>query len=232
LGKSYNPAVIPEVGIQLPPGRFVFRIGALDDSQETGTGKYQIKAPLRVEEPAAFAGCPHTENFVIGTTDDPQADTEAAWKSYAAGRYRKLLEKAGIELTGDVTQDNQAAEGQLVGGIMMHTIEPPLDKLGQPNPYGGRTRVQIGDFFRVGDREPGLDPVPGAPTSAPTTPPPNRPTSPPRQTPPAQTHQQPAAGPAKPKAQANSKQTLPCGICNQRVPRDEYPQHVEMCSQS
>lgn len=231
-GKQYSPDVIPEVGVQLPSGRFMFKIEEMDDSERTSNGKYQIRTTLRVVEPAQFQGTPHYENFVIGSDSDPEADDPDTWKSYAAGRYKQLLKKAGVEPSGDIEGDAASATDQLVGGLVVQSIEPPIDRHGQPNAYAGRIRSQTQAFFRPGERETGVDATtdgasasaparPAAPRGAPTPQVPKKLSvaPPPQQAkPPAK----PAPAAAPPKAK-----TLPCPICQQPVVREQLGAHVE-----
>ncbi|MGH2670063.1 MAG: hypothetical protein ACRDH5_13285 [bacterium] len=210
----------------------------MSDDEETSNGKYQIKARLAVVEPESLVGNSHFEAFVIGSNDDPSADDPNTWKGLSAGRYREMLTKSGVELTGDVEQDIATAVGQTIGAHITQTIEPAVTKDGQPNPYAGRVRSQVapGAFFRPGEKEVGLDAAPTdngvAPRVAPRAiAPAAKPAAPVAKPPAAPVVKAPAAAPrAAPVAKAapaTKVQMLPCPICSESVERAGFTAHVE-----
>lgn len=254
MGRQYAPDTIPEWRATLPGGRWVLAIEDIKDDEPTGTGKYQIKSVLRTLEP--MDGLPHFENFVIGNDNDTNGDDPDSWKGPAGQRYIQMLKKAGIEPTGDTEQDFAAVVGQQVGAVITQRVEPAIDRNGQPNQYAGQVRSQADTFFRVGERETGLDasdgagpvqpvlarpPVRTAPVGAAgrtTTQPPQpaRATAPasrgaigtPRQPPQPAPRPAPASAPRPaPIAQAPKSKQMKCTICNQMVNRDVFADHVE-----
>jgi len=158
VGKSYNKDVVQEVRAVLPGGRFIGAIESLRDTEESSNGNYQIIALLRITEPKEFVDSPWYEQFVIGDTNDPGADLDETWrKSYAARRYRSLLEAAAVSLSGDTDEDAGQAAGKLIGFTIERKAEPEVDKYGQPNRYAGSMRSNVVAFWRVGTRAPGVD---------------------------------------------------------------------------
>ncbi len=208
MAGNYDPNVIPDLGVQLPPGNALLRIDSLDDSEATNNGKYQIKATLRVHEPVEFADMPHFERFVIGTDKDLEANDPVSWRGFAAQRYRDMLLKAGVALTGKVETDNAVATGQMVGAVIENEVQGDKNRDGSPNKYAGNINARIKSFFRVGEKATGA----GAPTPAATG----------AAKPPAAA--KPAANAAKPQAAPGG--TVPCGICDQQVPKAEYIAHI------
>lgn len=227
MGKTYAPETIPEVGAQLIAGRYLFGIDSVEDDQRTGTGKYMIKASLRVIEPATMAGVPHFENFVIGTDADPEADDPECWKGYAAGRYRQMMEKAGVSMSGDVEADAQALTGQRVGGVVIQEVQAAVNRDGSANPYAGRVQARINFFFHEGERETGFDasngpsPTPAQAKAKPGPKPGPKPVAA-APAPVAKAAPAPAAKPAAPAAQQ-----IKCTICNQTVLRKDFAAHVQ-----
>ena len=228
MGKGYPPEVIPDVGVTLPAGRFVFSIESMDDSEKTSTGKYQIRAALRVVEPASFAHLPHFENFVVGTVADPEADDPDSWKGFAAARYRSLLEKAGVVMTGDIEQDTAVAVGQQVGAVIEQQVQAATNKDGSPNAYAGRVQSRVQSFFHPGERETGVDgtgpaPAKGAAAAAMAA---AKATA--QAAKPAVAAPKPAVSAPKPATgKLPPPNSVKCSICNQMVSRNIFPAHVQ-----
>ena len=220
MAKTYDPGIIPELGETLPPGNYIFRIESLDDSEPTTTGKYMIKATLRVAEPADHVEAPFYENFVIGTDLDLEADDPNSWKGIAARRYRDLLLKSGVALTGNIEKDNAVAAGQMVGGSIRNEVQGPTNRDGTPNRYAGNVQARIGAFFRVGEKAVGESgngaAVPAARQPAPAAKPAPAPAARP----------QPAQQAPRPQPVAAAAQPIKCGVCDQMVPKAEFAKHV------
>lgn len=218
MGKKYDPADIPDVGISLATGRYLFSIASLDDSQATSTGKYMIKTELRVIEPSVLANQPHFHQFVIGTDTDPEADEKASWQGFAARLYRQMALKAGFELTGDIEVDRETLVGQRVGALIQQSAQAATNRDGTPNQYAGRMQSQIQSFFHEGERETGVESDNGARAVAKQT----APAVKPQPVPAAKPAAAPAAKPAGKPATASMK----CTFCNALIPRGEFAAHV------
>ena len=246
----YVPGNIPELGAQLPSGAYIglFETFADGPDERSSTGKYCIVETLRVEEPVSHKGMPHYEHLYIGSEADPDANDPQTWESrdgkinVAAARYCEGMKKAGIEPTGDTEQDFLAAAGQRVGFIITQTVEPAM-KDNQPNPYAGRVRSQISQFFRPGEREPGVyaessvgkgkstaaptpkPTAPSAPAAAPTAAPAPRAVAPPAKAAPAAPPALPAKAAPTPAPRVAKKlptsDMVKCQICGMQVPRTD-----------
>lgn len=203
----YDPQGIPDVGERLPPGNCILTIESIDDSEPSSTGKYQIMATLRGVEPNDILNVPHFERFVIGTDTDLEAKDPLSWRGFGAQRYRDMLLKAGVALTGTVAGDAAIAEGQSVGAIVSHSVQGDKNKDGSPNKYAGNINVQL-KFFRVGER-----PV-GDGAQAPIIK--------------SDVVIKPGAKAAPKPAAVKPQDTVTCGLCNppSQVPKAEFTAHV------
>lgn len=208
---KYDPTIIPDLGVQLPPGNALLKIEALDDNEETSTGKYQIKATLRVLEPTEFADQPFFERFVIGTDTDPGADDPNSWRGFAAQRYRDMLLKAGVSLTGTIEGDAAVAKDQPVGVIIENEVQGATNRDGTPNRYAGRVQARVKSFFRPGEKSTGNGAAPAVAQPQAKAPAPAAAQAP-----------KPASAASAPKAAAPIK----CGVCDEMVPKAEFAKHV------
>ena len=222
MGKMIDPGITPELGETLPPGNYIFRIESLDDSEPTSTGKYMLKATLRVSEPTDHAESPFYENFVIGTDADMEADDPNSWKGIAARRYKDMLAKAGVAWSGNIDEMNTTAAGQLVGGSIRNEVQGPTNRDGSPNRYAGNVQARIGGFFRVGEKAVGESGNGAAPAAAAKPAPVAT-----LKTTPGQPAARPApAQAAKPQPVPAAAQPIKCGVCDQMVPKAEFAKHV------
>lgn len=238
MAKTYDPASVPEPGIQLSPGAFIFMIDTLGDDQPTSTHKYQIRGVLRVREPAMFAEQPHFENFVIGTDKDLDAEDPESWKGIAARRFVDMLKKSGITPSGNTDTDFQNAVGQHVGAIIANMTEPATRRDGTPNQYAGTVRANVVRWFVPGEYVPTLftdgqkapiaataGAVAGTPAPAPKVAAAPKAVAPKAVAAPAPQPiaQVVAAQPLTPKA---ASETVTCAMCQKPVLKSEYVAHV------
>ena len=219
MAGKYDPQGIPDLGITLPPGNVVFRLESLDDSEATSTGKYQIKATLRVVEPTDLGDSPFFERFVIGTDTDLAADDPLSWRGFAAQRYRDMVLKMGMALTGTIEGDAAILTGQIVGATIKNEVQAATNRDGSANRYAGNIQARVGSWFRVGERvvgdapsNGGAAPAPAAPAPAPAL------TKPPAAKPAAKATPAPAAEPL-----------VMCGLCNpaKQIPKSLFGAHVK-----
>lgn len=155
------PEGIPELGL-LPKAIVQFAIEELEETT-TGTGKYNIKALLRAEEPTALAGMPLYMNFVIGTNDDPEASEPATWQqSFGSRNLNTMSLKAGVRFAGrSVSEALSELKGQKVLGNVTVQKQPETNKDGSPNQYAGNESNNITSWYSVGTREPVILEQPG-----------------------------------------------------------------------
>lgn len=232
MARTYDPASIPDPGINLPPGAFTLMIDTLSDEMPTSTHKYQIRAILRVQEPAVFAEMPHYENFVVGTEKDMEGLDPESWKGIAGRRYMELLKKAGVTPSGNTDTDFQNAVGQYVGAIISNEIEPATKRDGTPNAYAGKVRSSVVRYFAPGEYVPTLftdgqkAPVAAAATTAVAA----KPAAKAAAQPIAQAvAAQPAPAPKAAAAAISPKaasETVTCAMCQKPVLKTEYIAHV------
>jgi hypothetical protein len=141
-----------------------------------------------VEHPATamYKNMHFFENFVIGSDDDLEATVPGTWQtSFGASRMKQMITKAQIAEHADMDKICASFPGaQFVMGIIEYK-EPEKDRDGQPNAYAGQARNKSGQFYKIGEKEPKLDPVKPAvgqpPVQAPVVP--VAPTAPPAVTP-------------------------------------------------
>jgi len=219
--KTYAPEAIPDLGVQLPAGNYILAIESVGDDQPTSTHKYQIRAVLRVVEPAAFANMPHYENFVVGTDTDMEADDPESWKGVAAQRYRDMMLKSGIEPTGSTESDFATLQGQHVGAIVQQEVQAATNRDGSPNKYAGRVQSRVARFFHPGEHSTGVSGDNGSPAPAPQA------KGAAGAAAAAKAATAPVASPKPAPAAAVPKaQPVKCPVCNTMVPKTEFVKHI------
>lgn len=116
-------------------------------------GKYMAIVELQVDAPPIYKGAVITNNFVIGSDDDPQADLPDTWKRRAATDLKKML--VGVfgdvaQLTGNPVNDLAGVVGYPVGAIIDEETDNNQQQAdGTPNPYYGTTRNRFKGWFNV-----------------------------------------------------------------------------------
>ena len=110
-----------------------------------------MAAPFRVTKPEEYTGALIWDNFVIGTQADSQAEKLETWGEVGGSRFRRMADRAKVPF-GKMS----AMVGQLVGKSVvldMYTkVEPAKRKDGTENPYAGKIRREVRDFFSVGEK--------------------------------------------------------------------------------
>ena len=223
-------------------------------SKEASKLMYSIDVVI-VEHPntAPFTNQHFFENFVIGNDDDPNADVPGTWvQSVGARRMKQCLAAAQVAEKADMDKICASfVNTQFIIGIQEYK-EPMKTRDGQDNPYGGQPRNKSTGFYKIGSREPKLEPKkPGAPT-APAGPVAPAPAVAPTQAPPAPAAPAPVspapvapAAPAAPPAPAvpaapaapttvapapaGDVQMTQCTICGQSIPSLQFADHVNAC---
>ena len=245
--RTWDPSSVPDSSV-FPGGAFELEIEELNE-EASDSGKAMYRAVLRSQGPS-LVGVPHFENYVLGSDEDPNADDPATMAaSMGARNLKRLLKKAGVEMSSDLDDDCARAIGQHVIGVFTQFTEPDLRRDGTQNQYAGqiRNRVQV---FALGERElgeqPGVAPVapaprqPRAPAAVQPRPahraaapapraaaPPARPAPAPATrpaAPPPPRAAAPAPRAAAPRAAASRQ--LKCTVCQEMVSQDEFGAHI------
>ena len=147
----------------LDDGYYAFDIESCEE-QTARSGNYMMVVGFRGAEPASAAGTLHTENYVVGTPEDPGAADPDTWaKSVGFSRFARLMDRAKVARNGaEAEQVCQEAIGKRVILQVQQEVEPAIDKYGQPNQYAGRVRMRVRESFAVGERPLGpLSAIPG-----------------------------------------------------------------------
>ena len=142
---QYDPYKVPEWVTkeygELEPGFYEVAVTSISDETPSKSGKYQITVGYEVVEPTQSKGRKLTEWHTLGTD----------WTGFAASKYKKLLQAAGVTPSGQTGTDFMALQGQHL--ILRIYHEGPTRKDGSPNPFANKAR--IGDYFSVGSKTPG-----------------------------------------------------------------------------
>lgn len=217
MGRQMPWDDIPDSNV-FPTGTYHVQGVKLEETT-TKTGKlmYSMEAVI-VDHPAtkAYTNMHVFENFVIGSDDDPEATVGGTWaQSFGARNMKKMLASAQIAEKADMDKICAGFAGtQFLVGLMDYK-EPATDRDGSANPYAGQERNKTTGYFKIGQKEPEIEPkkpqagkgavaapqAPVAPQAAP---------QPVQQAAPAQQFQQPAApAPQAPAAPAPAPQAAP-----------------------
>ena len=65
----------------------------------TRVSKFKIVVAMEIKSPADYAGRTHTENYIIGTDNDPNADRTETWiggNNFAAANLKRLMDFCGV----------------------------------------------------------------------------------------------------------------------------------------
>lgn len=200
---------IPDSNI-LPDGIYRLKIDKLEEvmskERDGKASKLMYKLTTKVVEPASHKGLFFTENFTIGTEEDPDAEELNTWQTSIGGRaLKRLSKKLGIP-TGD--EEDSGSFIEAVKGVeylaTIITKTEPDEKNGQPNPYKGRVNNNVTAYWSLGEREAALADGNG------------------------KSHKTATA----PKAKATGDKAPPsdevsCSACKKRVPRTQLKAHVE-----
>ena len=147
------------VPIQEPPSRKRLEAGVVLATIEELTpglssrqSLYQVATTFRVIEPAEFAGALIWENFVIGDKEDSQAERADTWgRTVGGSRFRRMADRASVPFGRMSTMVAALLKRKIVIDVYT-TVDPPKQKDGSPNPYAGKVRRNIRDFYRVGEK--------------------------------------------------------------------------------
>ena len=247
MGRQMPWDDIPDTN--LVPGGIYHCVGKMLEEVASSTGKLMYKAQIEIAEPQEHAGHLFFENFCIGSDEDPNADSVDTWKgSFAAKRYKKLLNAAQVPQQADMEQILFAFQStQFLISVVL-----TKEKDGE---YKGQDTNKLANFYKIGERPIGIDPksamtmkaganraAPAAvapPVAAPVATAPNVPVVPaaPIVVPPAApvapvVAAPPAAAivpppPAAPAAPLAAGPAMPCNVCGQQIPMADYAAHVQ-----
>ena len=170
MGKQvdWNDVPDPKQAGDLPDGIYLLNIESLTKGA-SDSGKLMYSGIIRVVEPAAFAGSPLYENFVLGSDTDPQADDPHTMReAVSMGILKKVFTACAMPLERDLDVMATQAAGQRFLASIYTKVEPAVLKSGAPNPYAGRKKNAMGRMWRVGERPVGLSgtaPTPATPAA-------------------------------------------------------------------
>lgn len=152
-------------------------------------GKRMAIVQVQIDAPKVWAGTVITNNFVVGSDDDPEADQPETWKRRAARELKQFL--VGVygdiaSLSGDPEADLAGTVGYPVGCILDVEVDNrETNSDGTANQYYGTERNRFKKWFNVSDP---TSPPPGSlegkvaaprPGAAPARKAPSRPFGPP-----------------------------------------------------
>lgn len=214
-----------------PTGIYRLKI-SLEDGM-SNTGKRMFRAQFSCMEPAEFVGMSHFEYYVVGTDENPNGINAG---TMGARGLKALFKAAQIPPSNDPAQLVLSAKDTECLVALNEYVE-------KDGAYAGTPRNRIGGYFRLGERQVGVqgsggsNPPPMAPPPSPvvgaggpavTTGAPPPPPAPPVAQPTQVAKTPPPAPPAPPAAAATAtEQTHVCTICNQAVPLSQYGAHVQ-----
>ena len=149
--KRVNWNDIPDT-MMLPAGKLLLQITEIEEVV-SGSGKLMYKHKLTAIEPVEVAGMIHFENFVIGTDDDPLADSPNTWRaSIGAKRMKNMYTKARVPFSESMFATMAAARGA------MFVAKTVVKKDNDPNSkYFGQEQTNITTCYVVGEVVPALD---------------------------------------------------------------------------
>lgn len=118
---------------------------------------YQVAATFKVIAPEEFAGALIWENFVIGDQEDPTAEQAATWgRTIGGSRFRRYADRAKVPF-GKMSSMVAGLMGRPVVIDVYTRVEPAKKqnrstKEWETNPYAGKSRRNIRDFYAVGEK--------------------------------------------------------------------------------
>lgn len=186
-------------GTVFPAGIFLMEIMALEDGY-SNNDKRMPKGRFRCVEPVQLQGKTYFDQYPSGTDENP-ADFVAG--SFGSQSLKAIFKAAQVPKG---TSFEELMKNSVGNRLLIH-LSPPFE-----DDYGLKNRVVA--YYKVGEREVGLQEAKGGATVAPAK-------SSAKLPPPAKE----AKAPEKKKKAA----TLPCGVCGKHIPRDEYATHVDAC---
>ena len=191
-------------GNVFPSGIFEFEIEAIDDGY-AGTGKRMPKGRFRCVNPDQLKGMAYFDNFVVGTEETPE-DFVAG--TFGAKALKAIFKAAQVP---QATSFEELSKNSIGNRLLIH-VNKFIQTKGE---YAGREENNVVSYYKIGEREVGLTEVAGG--GAPAAPAKSSAKMPPVK--------KDAKAPTK-----KAKATLPCGVCGEQIPRDEYAKHVESCT--
>lgn len=153
MGRTIPHNEIPDSTI-VPTGTYLVNIDSMESGvTRTPPERLQYKEQLRVVEPTSHANLVLFDSQTIGTEDDRDAEYIETWQqSPGARRLKGLCAAAGVS-EEDEDRMIQAVEGQQV----LVYVQEYTDDGSYDEKYKGQPRNRISRYYRVGDREPGIE---------------------------------------------------------------------------
>ena len=224
-------------------------------SSPNSGGKLMFAAEVRIVEhgtTSAYTGMHIFNNFVIGSDEDPEAQVPGTWAKGFGRSYKQMIAAAQIAEQRDTEKQCASFPGtQFIWGLKL-VVQSDTNRDGTPNQFAGSEQNNPTRFYKIGAKEPGIEPkkkAPGvaaapaapiasvasvapvaaapAPAAVPPAVPPTAPAAIPAPAP-ATPATPPPAAPAAP-APEGAPQMLPCNICGQSVEAKDFAKHINMC---
>ena len=160
-----NPNNVVEDGALYPPGNYIVRIDKSELTRAQSTDRVMSYTEMTVEQPPQFAGRKVFMRRPIGTEEDPNAaQAKTIEQSMALSWYKSLYSNTGNAMPNRLEVILANAIGMTCGARMAvrKTEQGEFQNL---------------NWFKIGEREIGLDatpasrPAPSAPPPAPGAPP-------------------------------------------------------------
>lgn len=200
---------IPDSNI-LPTGFYLINVEEVEDTESQNTGNRMFVGSFKVEEPEQFKGMFTKRDYYVVGTDEAQKSVVAG--TMGARSFKKLLNGCQVPQSSDIEKLLHGLKG---GKCVARIVQFTVDK----GEYKGQEDNKFTDFFKVGEREVGLDNEGKAKSAKPVVvaaAPPQGASVPPKST-------------APPVPGADSAgQTITCAICKVEVPVLEYAAHIEV----
>lgn len=141
---------VPEPSEELPCGLYDFEIAQVKVIQTTKEpARKMMVVELKVvntdKDHRELIGCGHTEFFVLGTEEDPDAEEPATLKRARGGgvAFKAMASAAGVGLTDDDDDNCDTLKGETVSGL----VEPGRGE----NPRKG---IKETGWYKVGEQDP------------------------------------------------------------------------------
>jgi len=157
---------VPDLGALVPGGTYVVTIEDIEKGVSSGSGnkpqKLMYSMTVRITEPEAYIDNPLYDNFVIGSDEDPYAQSEETWKaSMGARRFKQLVKASQVPLDG--VDSGMAPEDQTDQIIELVREQPVVVSVdvetddGTRDPrFKGRKRNRTTGYYPLGTRTPGV----------------------------------------------------------------------------
>lgn len=156
MSRTIPVGAIPDTNV-LPDGLFRLRVRKCEETTtkeaEGKSQKLMYRLQTEVVEPASYKGMLYTDNLVVGSEADPDAQELVTWQTSIGGKnIKKIIKATGIPVGDEIDADLFC---QLV--VKAEFIATIVQKV-QTNEgkYKGSINNNVTAYWKVGEREAGL----------------------------------------------------------------------------